>query len=308
MNRAADSLSPRTHQGVLYVVGTPIGNLEDITLRALKTLSKVDLVAAEDTRNTRRLLAHHHINRPLISMHEHNEERRAIELISKLDKGTTIALVSDAGTPTLSDPGYRLVKDAVAAGIRVVPIPGPSAAVAALSVSGLPTDAFLFLGFPPKKRAKRLKFIKQVADEDRTLIFYESPKRVAHLLADLMAVVGPRRAVLSREMTKTYEEFLRGSLGDIAEEVCKRNGLKGECTLLVDGADRQKEISAEALRDVILQNLTQKDIGASSLSRQIAEQYGVSKKQVYAEILKVKNSEDGEQGPEAGKPQKTEGV
>jgi len=288
MNRAADSLSLRTHQGVLYVVGTPIGNLEDITLRALKTLSKVDLVAAEDTRNTRRLLAHHYINRPLISMHEHNEERRAVELMSKLDKGTSIALVSDAGTPTLSDPGYRLVKDAVAAGIRVVPIPGPSAAVAALSVSGLPTDAFLFLGFPPKKRAKRLKFLKQVADENRTLIFYESPKRVAQLLADLMAVVGPRRAVLSREMTKTYEEFLRGSLGDIAEEVRKRNGLKGECTLLVDGADRQKEISAEALRDVILQNLTQKDIGASSLSRQIAEQYGVSKKQVYAEILKVK--------------------
>jgi 16S rRNA (cytidine1402-2'-O)-methyltransferase len=296
MNRSADSLSPRRHKGVLYVVGTPIGHLEDITLRALKTLAEVDLVAAEDTRTTRRLLAHHHINQPLISMHEHNEDRRADELILKLDKGTTIALVSDAGTPTLSDPGYRLVKAAVAAGIRVIPIPGPSAAVAALSVSGLPTDAFLFLGFPPRQQAKRVKFLKQVADEDRTLIFYESPKRIARLLADLMAVVGPRRAVLSREMTKAYEEFLRGSLGDIAEEVRKRNGLKGECTLLVDGADRHREISPEALRDVILQDLARQKTGASSLSRQIAEQYGISRKQVYAQILKIKKSEDGIQG------------
>ena len=288
MNRAADSLSPRTHQGVLYVVGTPIGNLEDITLRALKTLGEVDLVAAEDTRNTRRLLAHYNIDQPLISMHEHNEERRAAELISKLDKGTAIALVSDAGTPTLSDPGYRLVKDAVAAGIRVVPIPGPSAAVAALSVSGLPTDVFLFLGFPPRKRAKRLKFLKRIADEDRTLIFYESPKRIAHLLGDLLEVVGRRRAVLSREMTKTYEEFLRGSLDDIAEEVRKRKGLKGECTLLVGGADRQKEVSLEELREVIVQELAQEDIGVSALSRQIAEQYGISKKQVYADIWKIK--------------------
>ena len=156
MDDVADSRIPEISQGVLYVVGTPIGNLEDITLRALRTLGEVDLIAAEDTRNTRRMLARHSINRPLISLHEHNEDRRAVELISKLDKGAAIALVSDAGTPTLSDPGYRLVKDAAAAGIRVVPIPGPSAAVAALSVSGLPTDAFLFLGFPPRKRAKRL--------------------------------------------------------------------------------------------------------------------------------------------------------
>ena len=288
MNHAVDSRCLGTSRGVLYVVGTPIGHLEDITLRAIKTLGEVDLVAAEDTRNTRRLLAHHGINQPMISLHEHNEDRRAAELILKLNKGTAIALVSDAGTPTLSDPGYRLVKDAVAAGIQVIPIPGPSAAVAALSVSGLPTDAFLFLGFPPRKQAKRLKYLQQVADEDRTLIFYESPKRVIDLLTDLEDIMGARQAVLSREMTKKYEEFLRGTLSDIAAEVRKRKEIKGECTLLVQGAEPQKEVSPAALRDIILQELAREDQGASKLSRQIAEQYHIPKKRVYAEILKVK--------------------
>jgi len=288
MNHAVDSRSLQTSRGVLYVVGTPIGNLEDITLRAIKTLGDVDLVAAEDTRNTRRLLAHHGINQPMISLHEHNEDRRADKLISKLGKGTAIALVSDAGTPTLSDPGYRLVKDAVAAGIPVIPIPGPSAAVAALSVSGLPTDTFLFLGFSPRKRAKRLKYLQQVADENRTLIFYESPKRVIDLLTDLEEIMGERQAVLSREMTKKYEEFLRGTLNHIAGDVRKRKEIKGECTLLVQGAGQQKEVSPEALHDIIVQELSREDKGASKLSRQIAEQYGISKNRVYAEILKIK--------------------
>ncbi len=289
MDDVADSRIPEISQGVLYVVGTPIGNLEDITLRALRTLGEVDLIAAEDTRNTRRLLARHSINRPLISLHEHNEDRRAVELISKLDKGAAIALVSDAGTPTLSDPGYRLVKDAAAAGIRVVPIPGPSAAVAALSVSGLPTDAFLFLGFPPRKRAKRLTFLRHAAQENKTLIFYESPKRMADLLADLQEVMGERRAVLSREMTKTYEEFMRGTLSHIAGEVEKRKELKGECTLLVEGGSGQVEVSLDELHDMIVRELARGEMGASALSRQLAGQYNLSKKQVYAEILNVKN-------------------
>lgn len=286
MNDVADSrgVSP----GVLYVVGTPIGNLEDITLRALRTLGEVDLIAAEDTRNTRRLLARHGINRPLTSLHEHNEDRRSAELIAKLDKGAAIALVSDAGTPTLSDPGYRLIKDATAAGIRVVPIPGPSAAVAALSVSGLPTDAFLFLGFPPRKHAKRLKFLNRVAEEYRTLIFYESPKRMADLLVDLQEILGERRAVLSREMTKTYEEFIRGTLNDIANEVQQRKELKGECTLLVEGVNRHEEVSPEALREIVVRELAREDMGASALSRRLAGQYNISKKKVYAEILKIK--------------------
>ena len=288
MDDVADSRFKETLTGVLYVVGTPIGNLEDFSLRALRTLGEVGLIAAEDTRNTRRLLTRHGINRPLISLHEHNEDRRTAELISKLGNGAAIALVSDAGTPTVSDPGYRLVKDAVAAGIRVVPIPGPSAAVAALSVSGLPTDAFLFLGFPPRKRTKRLKFLGQVAEETKTLIFYESPRRMADLLADLQDVMGERRAVLSREMTKTYEEFMRGTLNQIAAEVEKRKELKGECTLLVEGGYK-KEVSPEALRDIIARELAHEDIGASAMSRRLAGQYNISKNKVYAEILKVKN-------------------
>jgi len=289
MDDVADSRFPKTVNGVLYVVGTPIGNLEDITLRALRTLGEVDLIAAEDTRNTRHLLTRHGINQPLVSLHEHNEDRRTAELISKLGNGAAIALVSDAGTPTVSDPGYRLVKNAVAAGIRVVPIPGPSAAVAALSVSGLPTDAFLFLGFPPRKRAKRLKFLGQVAEETKTMIFYESPKRMADLLADLQEVMGERRAVLSREMTKTYEEFMRGTLKQIAAEVEKRKELKGECTLLVEGGHK-KEVSPAALRDIIARALAREDMGASALSRRLAGQYSISKNKVYAEILKVKNA------------------
>ena len=291
MNDVPDSRFPQVPRGVLYVVGTPIGNLEDITLRAIKTLEDVDLIAAEDTRTTRRLLARHGINRPLVSLHEHNEDRRAAELISKLDKGAAIALVSDAGTPTLSDPGYRLVKDATTTGIKVVPIPGPSAAVAALSVSGLPTDAFLFLGFPPRKRTKRLKFLQQVAKENRTLIFYESPKRAAGLLADLQEIMGERRAVLCREMTKTYEEFIRGTLNDITEEVQDRRELKGECTLLVEGLQQGEELSTKALRGVVARELAREDVGSSVLSRQIAEQYHIPKKRVYAEILKIRNAE-----------------
>jgi 16S rRNA (cytidine1402-2'-O)-methyltransferase len=288
MNDTADSRFPGASRGVLYVVGTPIGNLEDITLRALRTLGEVDLIAAEDTRNTRRLLARHGINRPLTSLHEHNEDRRSAELIAKLDKGAAIALVSDAGTPTLSDPGYRLIKDATAAGIRVVPIPGPSAAVAALSVSGLPTDAFLFLGFPPRKHAKRLKFLNRVAEEYRTLIFYESPKRMADLLVDLQEILGERRAVLSREMTKTYEEFIRGTLNDIANEVQQRKELKGECTLLVEGVNRHEELSPEKLREIVVRERARGDMGSSALSRRLAGQYNISKKKVYAEILKIK--------------------
>jgi len=291
MDDVADSRFPEASRGVLYVVGTPIGNLEDITLRALRTLEEVDLIAAEDTRNTRRLLTRHGINRPLTALHEHNEDRRAAELISKLDQGAAMALVSDAGTPTLSDPGYRLIKDAAAAGIRVVPIPGPSAAIAALSVSGLPTDAFLFLGFPPRKRGKRLTFLHRAAEDKRTLIFYESPKRMADLLADLQEIMGERRAVLAREMTKAYEEFIRGSLNEIALEVKKRRGLKGECTLLVEGKIRTEGVCPEELRKIIVRELGRGNIGASALSRRLAERYPVSKKEVYAEILNVKNAE-----------------
>jgi len=248
-------------QGVLYVVATPIGNLEDITLRAIRILKDVDLIAAEDTRNTRHLLARHGIDCPMISLHEHNEEHRTVGLIAKIQAGMAVALVSDAGTPTLSDPGHRLVREAVAGQIKVVPIPGPSAVIAALSASGLPTDSFLFLGFPPRKRGKRLKFLDSLVTEKRTLVFYESPKRVKDLLVDLLEIMGERQAVLSREMTKRYEEFIRGTLSRITEEVNKRKEIKGECTLLVAGMERREEIPVQVLREAIKQELRRGDTG-----------------------------------------------
>lgn len=277
------------------MVGTPIGNPGDISLRALETFGKVDLIAAEDTRNTRRLLAGHGIDRPLISLHEHNEDRRTEELIAKLSTGLSIALVSDAGTPTLSDPGYRLVTEAVAADIRVVPIPGPSAAVAALSVSGLPTDTFLFLGFPPRKPAKRIAFLQGLAEENRTLIFYESPKRLAGLLSDLSDIVGERRAVLSREMTKPFEEFIRGTLSDIHGAIQRKKALKGECTLLVEGKKKSEDVSQKALREIVVGEFDAGETGVSALSKKIAERYGISKKKVYEEVIRMKK-ERGEAG------------
>ncbi|MCG6909564.1 MAG: 16S rRNA (cytidine(1402)-2'-O)-methyltransferase [Deltaproteobacteria bacterium] len=295
MNKAADTRSTTEFPGRLYVVGTPIGNPGDISLRALETFGKVDLIAAEDTRNTRRLLAGHGIDRPLISLHEHNEDRRTEELIAKLSTGLSIALVSDAGTPTLSDPGYRLVTEAVAADIRVVPIPGPSAAVAALSVSGLPTDTFLFLGFPPRKPAKRIAFLQGLAEENRTLIFYESPKRLAGLLSDLSDIVGERRAVLSREMTKPFEEFIRGTLSDIHGAIQRKKALKGECTLLVEGKKKSEDVSQKALREIVVGEFDAGETGVSALSKKIAERYGISKKKVYEEVIRMKK-ERGEAG------------
>ncbi|MGD8888117.1 MAG: 16S rRNA (cytidine(1402)-2'-O)-methyltransferase, partial [Desulfobacterales bacterium] len=228
-NNSADRLST----GRLYIVATPIGNKNDITLRALNILRSVDVIAAEDTRKTRRFLAQHDVEGRLVSYHEHNEKEKSPKLIKQLIKGTSIALVCNAGTPTLSDPGYRLIESALANDLPIIPIPGVSAAIAALSVSGLPTDSFTFIGFMPKKKGKRLILLSDLAAESRTLIFYESPKRVVMLLEEMLAVLGNRSAVLAREMTKLHEEFLRGRLTEIAENLKKRPEIKGECTLLV---------------------------------------------------------------------------
>jgi len=275
-------------QGTLHVVATPIGNLEDITIRAIQTLKSADLIAAEDTRNTRRLLSRYEIENPMISLHEHNEERRSAELVAKMKTGVAIALVSDAGTPTLSDPGFRLVKEAIANRIKVVPIPGPSAAVAALSVSGLPTDAFVFLGFPPRKKAKRRTMLKSLIDEKRTLIFYESPKRIKDLLSDLLDILGNRQTVLSREMTKRYEEFIRGDLHRIVAKVRDRKEIKGECTLLVEGAVMPEPLSTQDLQAAIRDELESSDAGMSALSKEIAKRLGLPKSRVYEEALKIK--------------------
>jgi 16S rRNA (cytidine1402-2'-O)-methyltransferase len=224
--------------GVLYVVATPIGHLGDLSSRALAVLGAVDLIAAEDTRHTRALLTHFGVQRPLVSLHEHNESRQLEMLLSRLREGAAVALVSDAGTPLISDPGYGLVNAALAAGIRLSPIPGPCAGIAALSVSGLPTDRFVFEGFLPPRAAARQSRLRQLAQEARTLVFYESPRRLVDTVADMVLVLGAgRSACIGRELTKRFETFYRGTLGQLqAEFAAQPDALRGECVLMVAGA------------------------------------------------------------------------
>lgn len=274
----------------LYVVATPIGNRDDITIRALNILGRVDLVAAENTRHTGRLLAHHNIKGNLISYHEHNEIKRTPELIHRLKTGSSVALVSNAGTPSVSDPGYRLVKEAIANNIKVIPVPGVSAAVTALSAAGLPTDSFIFVGFPAKKKAKRLKQLKELASENRTIIFYESPKRILTFLEEIIDAMGDRYGVLSREMTKLHEEFLRGFLSEIHYILNARPVVKGECTLLVMGCEEIKEVSLETVRNEINSELEKTGGRLSDIARTVAKKYGLPKNKVYDEALKLKRT------------------
>jgi 16S rRNA (cytidine1402-2'-O)-methyltransferase len=287
-NSPSDSLDTETAGGTLYVVATPIGNLEDITLRALRVLGAVALIAAEDTRKTGRLLAAHHIAGHLVAFHEHNERERTPALIRKLRAGAAIALVSNAGTPTVSDPGFRLVRAAVAAGVSVVPIPGVSAAVTALSVAGLPTDTFVFAGFPARKATKRRDQIRELADRPQTLVFYESPRRLPALLSELITALGDRPAVLGREMTKLHEEFIRATLSEIAEALRARPPLKGECTLLVAGRETPEPVSLETIVREVKARLQDKGGRLSSVVRDLAREHGLPKSRVYAAALKIK--------------------
>ncbi len=230
---------PNPIKGTLYIVSTPIGNREDITLRALRILKEVDLIAAEDTRHTGLLLRHYGIQKPLTSYFEGNELKKRDFILSKLKQGDRIALVSDAGTPGISDPGFRLIQLAIENQIPVVPIPGPSAVIAALSVSGLPSDAFLFKGFLPHKMKKRRDLLKELEDVRETLIFYESPHRISETLRDIYEVLGDREIVLTRELTKIYEEVLRGKVSEIQTHMGERK-LKGEITLVISGKTRKK--------------------------------------------------------------------
>jgi 16S rRNA (cytidine1402-2'-O)-methyltransferase len=226
-------------KGTLYIVSTPIGNLEDITLRALRILKEVDLIAAEDTRHTLLLLRHFGIHTPLTSYFEGNEMKKREFILSKLNQGDRIALVSDAGTPGISDPGYRLIRLAIENEIPVIPIPGPSAVITAISVSGLPTDAFLFKGFLPNKSKRRRDLLKQLEEVKETLIFYESPHRLPETMRDIFEVLGDREIVLTRELTKMYEEVLRGKVSEIQSALGEKK-IKGEITLIVSGRTRQK--------------------------------------------------------------------
>ena len=230
----------RSSQGLLYVVSTPIGNMEDITLRALRILKEADLIAAEDTRRTGLLLKYHHIHKPLTSYFEGNEQTKKDFLLARLKEGQRIALVSDAGTPGISDPGFRLIQAAIQEGIPVIPIPGPSAVITALSISGLPTDAFFFEGFLPHKSKKRRDLLKQLEEVKETLVFYESPYRISGTLKEVLEILGDREMVLTRELTKSYEEVFRGKVSQILEQLGNQKP-KGEITLVLSGKTRKME-------------------------------------------------------------------
>jgi 16S rRNA (cytidine1402-2'-O)-methyltransferase len=274
--------------GTLYVVATPIGHRDDLTLRALKILGQVDLIAAEDTRKTRRFLELHGIKGSFISYHEHNEKERTPQILKKLQTGVSIALVSNAGTPTVSDPGYRLIKSAAGHGVTIVPVPGVSAAATALSVAGLPTDAFTFAGFLPKKKGKRLKLLDQLAQEPRTLIFYESPKRILTLISEIIDTMGDRFGVLAREMTKLHEEFIRDQLSEILAILKRRSAIKGECTLLVSGWDDNRAVEWESVENEIKEEMQSSTEPVSKLVKRISQKYGLPKNKVYQEALDVR--------------------
>jgi 16S rRNA (cytidine1402-2'-O)-methyltransferase len=269
--------------GVLYVVATPIGNLEDITLRALRVLKEVDLIAAEDTRQTRKLLAHHGIATRLTSYYDAVEGAKAAPLVKQLKVGKNIALVSDAGTPTLSDPGFRLVQEAVQAGVSVVPIPGPSALAAVLSVSGLPTDRFAFEGFLPAKKRERREKLQSLRTEPRTLVFYEAPHRIGEALEDMAELFGARQVVLGREVTKVYEEFIRGSIGDVIREIAGKE-IRGEITLVVSGSAGEKIALEDSLRAEI-QELAQKGLRVKEIAEVLGEKFSYPKKDIYRLVL-----------------------
>ena len=272
--------------GTLYVVATPIGHRDDITLRALKILEQVDLIAAEDTRKTRRYLDQHGIRGRFISYHEHNEDERTPQILARLASGASVALVSNAGTPTVSDPGYRLITTAIGNEVPIVPVPGVCAAAAALSVAGLPTDTFTFTGFLPKKKGKRSKQLGKLANASRTLIFYESPTRITTLITEIIDAMGNRDGVLAREMTKRHEEFIRGSLAEILKILEARPGIKGECTLLVTGLDETRRAEWETVKSEIQDQLNSATESVSSLAKKISQKYALPKNRVYKEALK----------------------
>src|SRR5215813_10300923 len=275
--------------GVLYVVATPIGNLEDITYRAVRVLKEVDLIACEDTRQTRKLLDHYGIDRPMVSYHEHNENERAHELLEKLKGGATIAQVSDAGMPGISDPGYRVVKLAIEHGIQVVPIPGASAVIAALAASGLATDAFEFRGFLPAKAGQRRTALEQIRSHQQTVIFYEAPHRIIGSLEDLVRVLGPqRRVVIARELTKMHEEFIRGKAQEVLEAACGRE-LKGEITLLIGKAETGGSSAIEKdLRARLEEIMREQKLDEKAALKALAKETGQSKSEVYRELQRKK--------------------
>ena len=270
-------------KGVLYIVSTPIGNLEDITLRALRVLKEVDLVAAEDTRRSLKLLNHYGISKPMISYWKAREKIRSEEIIRKLLTGQSVALISDAGTPGIADPGSVLIKKAIEEHIHIVPVPGPSAFVAALSAAGLPSEEFTFLGFLPSGGTQRRKILGDLLLEQRTLIFYEAPHRVHDTLADMKTIFGERRSAVSKEITKIHEEIMRGSISEILDEM-KEKETAGEYVIVVEGrTERNKPSTDDVLSEIRL--LMKKGLGRKDAVKKVAEEYCMSKKELYDQSL-----------------------
>jgi len=275
------------NSGTLYIIGTPIGNLEDTTFRAIKTLQKVDLIAAEDTRHTGKLLQNFQIQTPQLSYHQHNEQSRIPELIEKLNQGKTIALVTDAGMPGISDPGYELVKACVEANISVVPIPGVTASITALSASGLPSNKFIFIGFLPTKIKLREEQLEKLSNSLETIVLYESPYKLLPTLEDLEKVLGRnRKIVLARELTKLHEEFWRGTVGEAIIHY-QNNQPKGEFTIIIAGAEPELPVLSEDTIKQELQELFAQGISRSQASRQLAQKINLSRSKIYQIALKI---------------------
>jgi 16S rRNA (cytidine1402-2'-O)-methyltransferase len=294
MNAKTPSANPASPTGCLYLVGTPIGNLEDITLRALRILKEVDQIACEDTRHTQKLLGHYEIHKPLVSYHEHNELTRAPELVLALEQGAKIALVSDAGMPLVSDPGHRLVTLCLRHRISVVPIPGPSALLASLSASGLPNEEFLFVGFLPARSGERRRALERLRIEDRTLILYEAPHRIAESVADAREILGDRPACVAREVTKLHEEFLRGKLSEIAASLEQRPA-RGELTLLIGPADaaeaRSQADSAQSLAARVEELMHQVKLDRKEALKLAGRERGLTRRAAYDELVNSRERE-----------------
>jgi 16S rRNA (cytidine1402-2'-O)-methyltransferase len=289
-------------RGSLYLVATPIGNLEDITLRALRILKEVDQIACEDTRHTLKLLNHFEIHKPLVSYHEHNEITRAPELVHAMEQGASVALVSDAGMPLVSDPGHRLVSLAIRHQIPVVPIPGPSALLAALAASGLPNEEFLFVGFLPARSSARRRALEHLRIEQRTIILYEAPHRIAETLADSLAILGDRPACIAREVTKLHEEFRRGTLFDLVQSLEERP-VRGEITLLIapptgdaaPGADTAQSLAAR-----VDELMHQAKLDRKEALKLAAKERGITRRDAYKQLLDESETDETEPNSEEG--------
>ena len=270
--------------GILYLVATPIGNLADITHRALQVLKDVDLIACEDTRHTHKLLSHYGITTKTISYHEHNEQQRAAELIDRLKQGTSIAVVSDAGTPSISDPGFRLVREAIENEIVVVPVPGPSALITALIAAGLPTDEFFFAGFLPSRGTARRARLNELRSVPGTLIFYEAPHRLAATLKDAYEILGEREAVVARELTKLHEEIRRGRLSALTTDYTEKTDLRGEIVVLIDRNVIEAPV-AEASVAALIHQYEQDGLDHRAALKKAARELGLSRAEAYRRLL-----------------------